>query len=129
MAPAYGRAPTGPSASPTPAVRGRRSGYIVPVLRRLPFPSATERTIRVLRKVLMTAVGVQLALAIGMSVVDSYRRRGKKPKPFPVTPPRTVPVGDGTITTYTFGRDLYAAMLTAIEGAQRQILLETYIWK
>jgi cardiolipin synthase A/B len=101
------------------------------VLRRLtiPFPSATGRTIRVLRRVLMTAVGVQLALAIGMSLVDSYRRRGKKPKPFPVTPPRTVAVGDGTITTYTYGRDLYADMLTAIEGAQRQILLETYIWK
>ena len=75
-----------------------------------------------LRKALMTAVGIQLALAIGMSLVDSYRRRGKKPKPFPVTPPRTVAVGDGTITTYTYGRDLYADMLTAIEGAQRQIL-------
>jgi cardiolipin synthase len=83
----------------------------------------------VLRKALMTAVGVQLALAVGMSLVDSYRRRGKKPKPFPVTPPRTVDVGDGTIRTYTYGRDLYADMLTAIEGAQRQILFETYIWK
>ncbi|MCW2795907.1 MAG: phospholipase [Nocardioides sp.] len=83
----------------------------------------------VLRRTLLTVVGIQLAVAIGMSLVDSYRRRGKKPKPFPVTPPRTVPIGDGTVTTYTFGRDLYDDMLAAIDGAKRQILFETYIWK
>jgi cardiolipin synthase A/B len=83
----------------------------------------------VLRRTLMTVVGVQLALAIGMSLVDSYRRRGKKPKPFPITPPREVLVGDGALTPYTYGRDLYDAMLAAIDGAQRQILFETYIWK
>nr|WP_242679826.1 phospholipase D-like domain-containing protein [Nocardioides sp. IC4_145] len=64
-----------------------------------------------------------------MSLVDSYRRRGKKPKPFPVTPPRTVPVGEGTVTTYTFGKDLYEDMLAAIAGAKKQVLFETYIWK
>ena len=64
-----------------------------------------------------------------MSLVDSYRRRGKKPKPFPVTPPQTVEVGEGTITTYTFGQDLYDDMLAAIDGARKQILFETYIWK
>ncbi|MCW2768152.1 MAG: phospholipase D/Transphosphatidylase [Nocardioides sp.] len=91
--------------------------------------SLPEQVLRVLRRTLLTIFGVQLALAIGMSLVDSYRRRGKKPKPFPVTPPRTVPIGDGTVTTYTFGRDLYDDMLAAIEGAKRQILFETYIWK
>ncbi len=40
-----------------------------------------------------------------------------------------MPVGDGEVTTYTFGTDLYDAMIAAIEGAQRQILFETYIWK
>ena len=33
------------------------------------------------------------------------------------------------MTTYTFGQDLYDDMLAAIEGAQRQVLFETYIWK
>jgi cardiolipin synthase A/B len=92
-------------------------------------PSPAAQLLRVLRRTLLAVVGVQLALAIGMSLVDSYRRRGKKPKPFPVTAPREVQVGEGTLTTYTFGRDLYDAMLDAIENAQRQILLETYIWK
>jgi cardiolipin synthase len=97
------------------------------VTRRTPSPPA--RVIRILRRTLLAVFGVQLALAIGMSLVDSYRRRGKKPKPFPVTPPTEVAVGDGALTTYTYGQDLYDAMLAAIDGAERQILFETYIWK
>ncbi|WP_438823261.1 phospholipase D-like domain-containing protein [Nocardioides imazamoxiresistens] len=73
--------------------------------------------------------GVQLALAITMTLVDSYRRRGKKPKPFPTKRPREIAIGDGTVTTYTFGEDLYADMLEAVRGARKRILLETYIWK
>jgi cardiolipin synthase len=82
-----------------------------------------------LRRVLLSVLGVQVGLAVGMSLVDSYRRRGKRPRPFPTRPPHTVRVGDGEVTTYTYGRDLYDDMLAAIEGAQRQILFETYIWK
>jgi cardiolipin synthase len=94
-------------------------------------PSAAERALRLLRRTFLTLLGVQVVLAVGMSLVDSYRRRSRRPKPFPVTPPRTVAVGeaDGDVTTYTYGRDLYDDMLAAIEGAQRQILFETYIWK
>ena len=88
-----------------------------------------DRLLRLLRRTLLTIFGAQLALAVGMSLVDSYRRRGKKSKPFPTTPPRTVDIGEGTVTAYTYGRDLYADMLAAIEGARRQILFETYIWK
>lgn len=82
-----------------------------------------------LRRVLLTIFGIQLGLAVGMSLVDSYRRRGKRPKPFPVREPRTMVVGDGEVTTYAFGQDLYDDMLAAIEGAEQQILFETYIWK
>ena len=88
-----------------------------------------ERLITVLRRTLLAIFGAQVAIAIGMSLVDSYRRRGKKPKPFPVSPAQTVTIGDGSVTTYTFGKDLYDDMLAAINGAKRQILFETYIWK
>ncbi len=84
---------------------------------------------RLLRRTLLTILGIQVGLAIGMSLVDSYRRRGKRPQPFPTRSPSTVAVGGGEVTTYTFGRDLYDDMLAAIDGAQRQILFETYIWK
>ena len=92
-------------------------------------PSPAERALTILRRTVLAILGVQVALAAAMTLVDSYRRRGKKPKPFPVTSPREVVIGEGTVTTYTFGQDLYDAMLAAIRGARRQILLETYIWK
>ena len=83
----------------------------------------------VLRRTLLTILGGQLALAVGLTLVDSYRRRGRKSQPFPTTAPLAVPVGSGEMTTYTFGRDVYADMLAAIRGANKQILFETYIWK
>lgn len=81
------------------------------------------------RRVLLAVLGAQVAIALGLTLVDSYRRRGKRPKPFPTRPPTEVAVGSGTVTTYTYGHDLYDDMLRAIEGARRQVLLETYIWK
>lgn len=89
----------------------------------------SARALTLLRRTLITVFGVQMLLAVGLTLVDSYRRRNKKPKPFPVTEPATVKVGDGTVTTYTFGQDLYDDMLEAIRGARKQILFETYIWK
>jgi len=97
----------------------------------VPRPSliTVDRLVTVLRRTLLAMFGVPIVLAVVMSLVDSYRRRGRRPKPFPTTPPRTTPVGDGELTTYTFGRDLYDDMLAAIEKAERRILLESYIWK
>jgi len=92
-------------------------------------PTSAERTLTLLRHTLFAILGVPVALAAALTLVDSYRRRGKKPKPFPTTPPREVHIGDGAVTTYTFGQDLYDDMLAAIRGAKRQILFETYIWK
>lgn len=81
------------------------------------------------RRILLAIVGIQLGLAIAMTLVDSYRRRGKKPRPFPTRPPTELPVGSGTVTAYTYGADLYDDMLAAIANARKQVLLETYIWK
>ena len=81
------------------------------------------------RRVVLVTFGLQLALAVALTLVDSYRRRGKKPKPFPVTEPAEVVIGDGTVKSYTFGQDLYDDMLAAIGTAKQQVLLESYIWK
>ncbi len=91
--------------------------------------TARTRISSTLRRILLRIFGLQLLVALTLTLVDSYRRRGKKPKPFPVTPPTEVSVGEGTVTSYTYGEDLYADMLDAIEGSQSQILFETYIWK
>ena len=83
-----------------------------------------------MRRIVLGIVAAPFLMAIGMTLVDSYRRRGKhRAVSFPTAPPSSVPVGDGEVTTYMFGTDLYDAMLAAIEGAQHQILFETYIWK
>ena len=49
-----------------------------------------ERWLRALRLTLLTVLGVQIATAAGLTLVDSYRRRGKKPQPLPDRSP-----GDG----------------------------------
>ncbi len=82
-----------------------------------------------LRRALLVTFGLQILLAVSLTLVDSYRRRGKKPKPFPTTEPRPVTIGGSTVTTYTFGQDLYDDMLAAIANARHQVLLESYIWK
>jgi cardiolipin synthase len=83
----------------------------------------------VVRRTLFTFFGVQLILAISLTLVDSWRRRGKKPQPFTTLAPQHVTIGEGTVTTYTFGRDLYDDMLDAIANARSMVLFETYIWK
>lgn len=87
------------------------------------------KILTLLRRTLVAVFGVQVLFALVLTLVDSYRRRNKKPKPFPTLPPQSVPVGAGEITVYTSGTDLYDDMLAAIRGARRQVLLETYIWK
>jgi cardiolipin synthase len=82
-----------------------------------------------LRRTALAVLGFQLLLALTLTLVDSYRRRGRRPKPFPRTPPAEVTIGEGTVTTYTYGEDLYDDMLAAIDRARQQILFESYIWK
>jgi cardiolipin synthase A/B len=82
-----------------------------------------------LRRVLLVVFGIPTLVGAVLTLVDSYRRRGKKAQPFPTTPPKEVRIGDGTVTTYTFGQDLYDDMLAAIESAEVQVLFESYIWK
>ncbi len=97
--------------------------------RHLPLINTAHPVAQMLKRTLLTLFGIPMLVAVAMSLVDSYRRRGKKPKPFPTRTAQETAVGGGTVTTYTFGRDLYDDMLAAIEGAEKQVLLETYIWK
>ncbi|WP_313022598.1 phospholipase D-like domain-containing protein [Mobilicoccus sp.] len=72
----------------------------------------------------------QVAAVVGVVAVDEIRkRRNPPPGGYASQPPVAVDVGGSGITTYTSGRDLYEAMLSAIEGAQHTIYFESYIWK
>ena len=97
--------------------------------RRSRFTQVPARVSAVVRRALLGVFGFQVLLALVLTLVDSYRRRGRKPGPFPTTPPAEIPIGDSRVTAYTYGQDLYDDMLAAIESAERLILFETYIWK
>lgn len=96
---------------------------------RSPLVNLDHPLVRAVKRFVAVTFGIPVLVALAMSVVDSYRRRGKKPKPFPTREAAEIPVGDGTVTTYSYGQDLYDDMIAAIEGAEHQVLLETYIWK
>lgn len=81
------------------------------------------------RRFLLVFFGVPILVGVVLTLVDSWRRRGKKTTPFSTLAPQEVRIGEGQVTTYTFGQDLYDDMLAAIRGAQHMVLFETYIWK
>nr|NLI49041.1 hypothetical protein [Propionibacterium sp.] len=74
-------------------------------------------------------VASQAVTIAALAVVDSYRKRGRQAARFPSAPPRPLAAGNGTVTIYTKGRDLYSDMLDSIEAATKTIYFETYIWK
>ena len=86
-----------------------------------------------LRTALTWGAGVfalaQVATVAALVVTDQRRKRESNQRPFPSTLPTEVTAGNDLVTVYTKGRDLYDAMLEAIENAQSTVLLETYIWK
>ncbi|WP_284549893.1 phospholipase D-like domain-containing protein [Aestuariimicrobium sp. T2.26MG-19.2B] len=87
------------------------------------------RTRSVVNWVTGITVGAQVATMVGLSVAESIRRRHRKPHRFPTTPPHAVEAEDDEITVYTYGEDVYADMLAAIDQAEHTIYFETFIWK
>lgn len=62
-------------------------------------------------------------------VIDARRKRHNSQGRFPRSRPTSVKVAHSEVHLYTYGEDLYAAMLQAIREAQERIVVETFIWK
>lgn len=75
---------------------------------------------------LVLAQTVVIAIIVG---VDALRKRRGAPTAFPWFTLEPTPVDQNELRLYTYGEELYAAMLHAIERAERQVLFETFIWK
>ena len=76
------------------------------------------------------AAVVPIATGAALMVAERFRRHAHPlDAPFPTAPPADNTVAATTTTVYTFGDDLYAAMLDAIDHATEHIFFETYIWK
>jgi cardiolipin synthase len=94
--------------------------------------SLRASTRRVVRQTLLGLLATQVAAVASLMGADRLRRllRGRKIPELEPSQPVSHAIGDGSVaTTYTYGEILFEDMLTAIEGAQRRILLETYIIK
>lgn len=86
------------------------------------------------RRALVTAAiggvaGLQLGVVAILSGLAAWRKRRARPQGFPHDTLPEVQVGENTLRVYTYGQDLYGAMLEAIDCAHESIYLETFIWK
>src|SRR5215467_7292902 len=88
--------------------------------------SLVVRTVVALFAVL---VGLQAAVVAVLTVIARQRQLRAPPTGFPHLSLPEITVEDNQLQIYSYGRDLYEAMLEAIEGARDTIYMETYIWK
>jgi cardiolipin synthase len=70
------------------------------------------------------------SLVIGVLMAASaLRKRRAPPAEFPHERRMIAEVESNEVRVYTFGQDLYNAMLAAIDDARETIFIETFIWK
>lgn len=81
------------------------------------------------RRTILAGIGLQAATLAALAVVDGQRKRDRSPVVFPKSDPTPVEAAGSEITVYTYGQDVFDAMLEAICGARDHIYLETFIWK
>ncbi len=85
--------------------------------------------LRILKRSLLALLALQVAVIGVLIAIDSRRKRYRDQGGFPRTRPPATRIGADQVQLYTYGEDLYAAMLEAIRRAEREVLLETFIWK
>lgn len=85
--------------------------------------------LRLVGKVMLGVVTLQVLTAAVLLAIAALGRRRKHEVSFPHQPFEEVQVGENSLKLYAYGRELFDAMLEAIDAAQESIYLETYIWK
>ncbi len=90
------------------------------------YPFSWRRLVLWLVSGLLTA---QLSVLTVLASIAEWRKRRRGRARFPYSTPSPLTIGADEVCLYTYGADLYAAMLTAIESARESIYLETFIWK
>jgi cardiolipin synthase len=85
--------------------------------------------LRLVGRVLLGLLTLQFLTVGVLLVIAAVGKRHKHEVSFPHEPFKEIQVGENALQLYSYGRDLYAAMLAAIDAAQESIYIETYIWK
>jgi cardiolipin synthase len=84
------------------------------------------------RLVIRAGLGVlalQLVVIGTLVVIDAWRKRYRAQGRLPHRTPQPIHIGSSKVQLYTYGEDLYTAMLQAIRQARERIFFETFIWK
>ena len=74
-------------------------------------------------------VAVQSLIISVLVFISEWRKRRAPPPAFPHERRQIAEVDGNDVRIYTYGQDLYNAMLAAIDSARETIYLETFIWK
>lgn len=90
------------------------------------LPGLLRRTI--LRSILVLFLSQLLVVAV-LVAIDTWRKRYRPQGRFPRKSLPAIDVGHSEVQLYTYGEELYKAMLQAIHQARERIFLETFIWK
>ncbi|MCZ2402188.1 phosphatidylserine/phosphatidylglycerophosphate/cardiolipin synthase family protein [Paenarthrobacter sp. Z7-10] len=91
---------------------------------------AKEVVRKSLQRMVVAFVAVQGVVIAGLVLVDAIKKHARtKRSRFPRPGTFSSEVADSVTTIYTYGEDLYEAMLEEIGKAKHRILIETYIWK
>jgi hypothetical protein len=77
--------------------------------------------LRLVRNVILGLLTLQVLTAIVLLVITALGKRRKHEISFPHEPFKEVQVGENFLHLYAYGRELYDAMLEAIEAAQESI--------
>ncbi|RNL85701.1 phospholipase D-like domain-containing protein [Halostreptopolyspora alba] len=86
--------------------------------------------VRALKRALLVLLMVHVTAIAVLVGIDSWRKRLRPLRTrFPRTEPQVSEVAGTTVTTYTYGEDVYRDMLEAIRGARRRVLFESFIVK
>ena len=84
----------------------------------------------VVKRMLLVLGSLQLGVILTLVGIDAWRKRVRpRSAQFPHSEPASAAIGASGVTAYSYGEDLYAAMLAAIRGARERIMFETFIWK
>ncbi len=73
--------------------------------------------------------GLQVVVATTIMVATAWRKRHAQFQGFPHATYPEIQVGENRVRLFSYGHDLYDAMLAAIDAAQESVFLETYLWK
>ncbi|HLZ63105.1 MAG TPA: phospholipase D-like domain-containing protein [Ktedonosporobacter sp.] len=99
--------------------------------KKLPIPRVSTHASFwwVVQTAIASILSLQIVTVIILSVVSKLRAKRLHEQSFPYLRLDEVAVGENRMLIYAYGRDLYDAMLEAIDDARETIYLESFIWK